>query len=194
MARSRAALRGAGALVAVVAGIGATGCGVGGDDPAPEPPVFAVSSPGIDGDGRLAPAHTCSGGGSSPSLAWAGVPEGTRELVVVVQRDRRWGTPVTRWMVARVPPASGGLPEGLPRVSRDAGGIRGLRQGVNALDHIGWTAPCTRDRGTYTVRLLALRRPTRLGDGYRRADLDRALRGRVIQEATLSFRYAPPTG
>lgn len=177
----RAQVRAPLAAVVLAAAL-AAGCG---EDVPPEPPPFTLAAPAL-ADGVLPPAHTCRTGGS-PAVTWSGVPEGTAELVLVSERPG--ARPAARWLVAGIRPDAAGLPEALPHVSRDAGGIAGLRQGVNERGRIGWSGPCADGSGrAVRLRLLALDAPTRLSDGYDVRALERAIRGRVIGEADLTAR------
>lgn len=158
------------------------GCGDGGSH---EPAVFALTSPVRAADGTLPVRFTCRDG-VSPPLGWSGVPAGTAELAVVAEAVAPAAGTSTRWMAVGIDPARRDLPEAIPHLSRDAGGVRGLRQGVGDTARIGYRGPCDAPgERRLRIRLLALDRPTRLGDGFDRRALDRVLTGAVLAEADL---------
>ena len=43
-----------------------------------------LTSPAFPAGGAIPAAHTCEGADRSPALAWAGVPPGTRSLVLAI--------------------------------------------------------------------------------------------------------------
>src|SRR3990172_7192686 len=73
-----------GALV-VLAGCGGGGSGSElGEGPAVSGFGFGEES-AVDAGQAIDPAYTCDGNGFSPTLAWQGAPEGTRELALVLE-------------------------------------------------------------------------------------------------------------
>lgn len=139
--------------------------------------------------GGVLPARYACREGVSPPLEWSGVPDGTAELALVAQTVAPGGGTSTRWMVVGIAPQMRALPEAVPHLSRDAGGVRGLRQGVGDTARIGYRGPCASPgERRMRLRLLALDRRTRMADGFDRRTLDRALAGAVIAEADLELR------
>ena len=110
-------------------------------------------------------------GNRNPHLAWDGVPEGTRSLVLmcidtdapsvgddVNQDDRSVPHDLPRadfhhWVMVDIPPTCTGLEEGacsdgaVARGKTQPGGPDGARQGVN--DYTGWFAGDPEMEGTY---------------------------------------------
>jgi Phosphatidylethanolamine-binding protein len=87
------------------------GCGGDGEAPPSEAPIlagfeFAESGvvPGQPIDGRF----SCDGEDVSPPLAWAGAPEETTELALVVDDPDADG--FTHWLVYAIPPDTAGRP------------------------------------------------------------------------------------
>ena len=86
-------------------------------------------------DGAPIPArYTCDGQGLSPPLAWEGIPEATRSLVLVVddpdapdpaRPERIW----VHWVLFNLSPDGTGLPRRVGRTSLSRARPTGLRRG-----------------------------------------------------------------
>jgi Raf kinase inhibitor-like YbhB/YbcL family protein len=72
-----------------------------------------IESPAF-GEGERIPAkHTGEGEDVSPPLRWSGVPEGTRQLVLICHDpDAPLPHGFTHWVLAGIPPTATGLDEG----------------------------------------------------------------------------------
>ena len=152
---------------------------------------FALRSPSF-GEGASIPIrHTCEGADASPALEWAGVPHGTRSLVLVVDDPDAPDPRAPRmtwvhWVLYDVPPDAAGLPEAVAREALPAG----TRQGVNDWKRTGWGGPCPPiGRHRYFFKLFALDAP--LGDlgAPTKARLEAAMKGHVLAEARLMGTY-----
>jgi Raf kinase inhibitor-like YbhB/YbcL family protein len=91
------------------------------------------------------------------------------------------------WLVCRIPAALGKLDEGQPAgpTLRD-----GIRQGRNGFGEVGYGGPQP-PSGThrYFFHLYALDSELDLPSGFNRDQLDRAIKGHVLEEAQLMGRY-----
>jgi Raf kinase inhibitor-like YbhB/YbcL family protein len=86
---------------------------------------------------------TCEGEDVSPDLAWDGLPEGTRSLVLIVDDPDAPDPAAPRmvwdhWLVYNIPPGTPGLPAGV--VSPDL--PPGVLQGENSWGRAGYGGPC----------------------------------------------------
>jgi Raf kinase inhibitor-like YbhB/YbcL family protein len=80
------------------------------------PPRIAVSSTAFDDGDPIPERYTDYGAGVSPPLAWEGVPESTRSLVLLVEDpDAASPLPFVHWIAANIDPALPGLAEGPER-------------------------------------------------------------------------------
>jgi Raf kinase inhibitor-like YbhB/YbcL family protein len=135
--------------------------------------------------GDLIPARfTCDGEDTSPDLAWAGAPDGTAALVLVVDDPDADG--FTHWIVYDMTGSeTGALPLGVS-ASPDA-----PPQGTNDFGQIGWNGPCPPSgEHRYRFTLSALAAPLGLAGGPRAADVASALGGAsVLGAAVLEARY-----
>ena len=106
-------------------------------------------------DGGTLPADfTCDGAGTSPPLAWSGVPAGTVELALLMTTLAKDGLK-WNWVLYGLPPTPAAL-----AVGSNGGGTCGLTSdGPN----LAYSPPCSQGPGakTYTFTLYALSaRPT----------------------------------
>jgi len=67
----------------------------------------------------------------------------------------------------------------------------GARQGRNDFGKIGYGGPCppTGPAHRYFFKLYALREETGLSAGATKADLERAMKGKIIEQATLTGKF-----
>ena len=127
---------------------------------------------------RIPRRHTCEGEDLSPPLAWAGLPEGTRSLALIVDDPDAPGRTFTHWLAWGIDPAVGGLAEGqaAPREGRNDFGASGYR---------GPCPPVGHGPHNYVFSLHALDAAFELAAGAGRRDLERALDGHVLVSCEL---------
>lgn len=159
----------------------APGGGAGGADPEAVP--LEVTSTAFTEAGVIPDDHTCRGRGVSPSLLWSTAPSGTVEIAVVVRDLHADG--FVHWVVAGLPPESGGLAVGtLP-----AGAV----EATNGFGRPGWAGPCPTD-GThrYEFRVYALSAPSGVTAGMPGADAaSRVEMTPALASGVLSGEVAP---
>jgi Raf kinase inhibitor-like YbhB/YbcL family protein len=136
-------------------------------------------------DGAPVPVeHTCEGNGSSPGLAWSEVPVNTRSFALVCDDpDAPRGTWV-HWLLFNLPADAVELAPAVPPAPELPSGAR---QGINDSGNVGYGGPCP-PRGRphrYFFRLYALDCTLNLAPGVKRPDLDQAMAGHVLADATL---------
>lgn len=136
-------------------------------------------------DGAPVPVeHTCEGNGSSPGLAWSEVPVSTRSFALVCDDpDAPRGTWV-HWLLFNLPADAVELAPAVPPAPELPSGAR---QGINDSGNVGYGGPCP-PRGRphrYFFRLYALDCTLNLAPGVKRPDLDQAMAGHVLADATL---------
>jgi Raf kinase inhibitor-like YbhB/YbcL family protein len=127
------------------------------------------------------------GGNHSPALAWTGVPPDTRSLALIVDDPDAPGGVFTHWVLYGMGPNATELNEHVPPT-----GIlpNGARQGVNGFREQGFGGPKP-PSGThrYVFHLYALDTDSDMPAGLTRQELDGAIEGHIIEEATLTGRY-----
>ncbi len=152
---------------------------------------LTLNSPAFAHGGTIPARHTCEGADVSPALAWAGVPPGTRSLVLIVDDPDAPDPRAPRmtwvhWLLYNLPPDCTGLPEGVAPDQLPAGTL----QGRNDWHRTGYGGPCPPiGRHRYFHKLYAL--DVLLPDLHQPAKpaLEQALHGHVLAQAELLGLY-----
>lgn len=148
--------------------------------------TFELTVSGFAEGEAIPTRHTCEGPDVSPALSWSGTPAETKSFTLIVDDpDAPVGT-WNHWLLYDVPASVHSLSEGTKP------GQIGL-EGTSDFGRPGYGGPCPpRGHGPhrYFFKLFAMN-VSSLGlmAGARRAELDRALRGRVLAEARYMGRY-----
>ena len=152
---------------------------------------FAIRSPAFS-DGEEVPVrHTCEGDDVSPPLEWTDPPKGTKSLALIVDDPDAPDPKAPRmtwvhWVVYRLPPAAGALPEG----ARESALPGEARFGLNDWKRAAYGGPCPPiGRHRYFHKLYAL--DVALDDlgAPTKAELEKAIEGHVLARAELVGTY-----
>ncbi|MFC6017521.1 YbhB/YbcL family Raf kinase inhibitor-like protein [Plantactinospora solaniradicis] len=125
--------------VVVLAIVGATLSGCGGDDPEPAstvPPqrTLTVTSPAFQEGERIPEQYTCRGAGERPVIEWSGEVAEAVSFAVVVDDPDAPGFTYLHWVVFDIPADTRALPAGeLPS---------GVLEGQNSAGLATWAPPC----------------------------------------------------
>ena len=140
-------------------------------------------------EGGLIPRrHTCDGRNTSPPLSWSGVPEGTKSLALICDDPDAPGKTWVHWVVFNLPPGIRELPEGVPAHEAISGSGT---QGTNDFRKVGYGGPCPPSGiHRYVFKLYALDAEVELAPGATKADLERAMKGHVLSQGTLTGKYS----
>jgi Raf kinase inhibitor-like YbhB/YbcL family protein len=156
-----------------------------GDNPSPGSPgsVIELRSVAFNDNAMLAKAHAKDGDNTPPDLVWTGVPDGARELVLLVaDPDAPTGT-FLHWLVTGIDPASSGLSGEQPAGTQHVNGFGEHGYG-------GPLPPVGDDAHRYVFRLYALAEPFAAPDP---SDAD-AVRGwlddHALATGTITALYA----
>jgi Raf kinase inhibitor-like YbhB/YbcL family protein len=146
-----------------------------------------TSSAFRDGD-EIPMKYTSDGMDVSPPLEWTGVPRQARSLALLVDDpdapdpEAPNETPWVHWVVVDMPADRRGLHENIGRLAH--GTI-----GLNDWNHVTWGGPSPPiGRHRYFFRLYALDKVLEL-ERPTRQDVERAMGGHVLAEATLICTY-----
>jgi Raf kinase inhibitor-like YbhB/YbcL family protein len=152
--------------------------------------VFKLYSPAFSDGGPVPRAHTCDAADLSPPLAWSGIPEGTRELALIVDDPDAPGKTWVHWVLYGLAPSLTGLSAGLPRDAEIKTPIVAM-QGVNDFRRIGWGGPCPPPGPAhrYVFTLYALSQPAKVPPGASKAVLLDAIKKIGLGEAKLMGKY-----
>jgi Raf kinase inhibitor-like YbhB/YbcL family protein len=147
---------------------------------------------GAFADGADIPAkYTCEGDDVAPPLAWSGVPDGARSLVLIVDDPDAPDPQAPRmtwvhWVLFNLPPDTAGLPEGCAAGDLPAG----TGEGLNDWQRTGYGGPCPPiGRHRYFHKLYALDTVLPAMDAPTKREVEAAMQGQVIAQAELIGTY-----
>ena len=144
-------------------------------------------------DGAAMPArYTGDGEDVSPPLNWNGAPTGTRAFALIVddpdapdpaKPKRTW----VHWVVSNIPAETSSLPEAASGRLMPPGAV----EGNNDSNEVGYSGPYPPiGKHRYFFTLYALDSPVRLPRGHTKAELLKAIHGRVLASSQLMGTYA----
>jgi Raf kinase inhibitor-like YbhB/YbcL family protein len=143
---------------------------------------FTLESNAFQNAERIPSRYTCEGDDISPPLHWRDSPEGTQFLALIVDDPDAPSGVFTHWV-------AWGLDPGAERLAE---GERAPSEGRNDFGSTGYRGPCPppgHGRHRYVFRLYALDAAPELAPGAAKADLERAIEGRVLTTAELVGTY-----
>jgi len=152
---------------------------------------LVLSTPAFS-DGAAIPAkHTCDGSDRSPEIHWTQPPAGTVSLALIVDDPDAPVGDWVHWVLYDVPSSVRSLPEGLPQVGK-LESPPAARQGRNDFGKLGWGGPCPPPGKPhrYFFRLFALDQTLGLDPGATKAEVERAMKGRILARAEIHGTYA----
>jgi Raf kinase inhibitor-like YbhB/YbcL family protein len=152
---------------------------------------LAVSSPAFAPGAAIPALFTCEGEDLSPALDWAGVPEKTQSLVLIVDDPDAPDPKAPKvtwvhWVLYNIPPTARGLPQGA------AGGDLppGTREGTNDWKRTGYGGPCPPiGRHRYFHKLYALDVVLPDLGAATKPEVEVAMKGHVIAQAQIMGTY-----
>ncbi len=152
---------------------------------------LVLSSDAFRHDGAIPAEYTADGDDISPALAWSGVPENSKSLVLIVDDPDAPDPRAPRltwvhWVLYNLPPTATGLARGVPAKALPAG----TREGLNDWKRTGYGGPAPPiGRHRYFHKLYAL--DTILPDLGRptKARVEAAMKGHVLASAELVGTY-----
>ena len=124
-------------------------------------------------------------GNEKPQLTIIGVPEGTKHLALIMDDPDAMvavGKVWVHWVVWNIP--SDQSQEKIDYTRSD--------EGITDFGEIGYGGPAPPDkRHTYIFKLYALDTKLDLLDKSTKADVEKAMEGHILEQATLTGTYAP---
>jgi len=153
--------------------------------------MMTITSKAFAQDAPIPKTYTCDGKDMSPPLAWSGVPDGARSLVLIVD-DPDAPDPAApkmtwvHWVLYNIPVATDGLPEAIPASRLPAGTL----EGRNDWKRTGYGGPCPPvGRHRYFHKLYAL--DTVLADLGQptKQQLEKAMQDHILAQAELIGTY-----
>ena len=153
--------------------------------------TMTLTSASFPHNGAIPKRYTCDGEDISPPLKWAGLPNGTKSLALIVD-DPDAPDPAApkltwvHWVLYNIPPAATGLREALPVKELPAGTL----QGLNDWKRTGYGGPCPPiGRHRYFHKLYALDSVIPDLGTPSKAALEKAMQGHILARAELTGTY-----
>jgi Raf kinase inhibitor-like YbhB/YbcL family protein len=147
-----------------------------------------ISSDAFAANETIPQKFTCDGPDASPKLDWSEPPAKTQSFALIMDDpDAPVGTWV-HWVLFDLPGESRELGEGVAKQEQLP---NGARQGRNDFGKIGYAGPCPPPGNPhrYFFKLYALDAKLNLKAGATKADVERAMKGRILAHAELVGRY-----
>jgi Raf kinase inhibitor-like YbhB/YbcL family protein len=153
--------------------------------------ALSISSQAFSQNGSIPARYTCDGQDTSPPLAWSGLPQGAKSLVLIVDDPDAPDPKAPKmtwvhWVLYNIPLGSTALMEGVK-----AGDLPdGTKEGLNDWKRTGYGGPCPPiGRHRYFHKLYALDivlpdlgKPTK-------AQLENAMQGHIVEQCELVGTY-----
>lgn len=154
-----------------------------------------VTSPAFVQGHPIPKKHTGEGADLSPPLAWTGVPEDTKELVLICDDpDAPTDEPWVHWVIYKIPAGTKGLPEGIPRKPK-LKEPHGAEQGKNswppaeAIGYRGPMPPAGHGVHHYYFKLYALGAPIDAEPGLNKKAIIEKISDLILAEGVLMGTY-----
>jgi Raf kinase inhibitor-like YbhB/YbcL family protein len=152
--------------------------------------AMTLSSRAFQQNGHIPSKYTCEGEDVSPPLAWEGVPNGAKSLVLIIDDpdapDPKAPKMVwVHWVVYNMPPDTESLPENAGKPGLPQGTVLG----VNDFKKTAYGGPCPPiGRHRYFHKLYAL--DAKLDPkSATKSQIERAMQGHVLANAELIGTY-----
>lgn len=142
-----------------------------------------ISSSSFENNGNIPPKFTCNGEGINPPLAIAGVPRDALSLALIAHDpDALVAGGFTHWVIFNMSPALKEIKEN----SKPQSAV----EGTNSAEAIGYAPPCP-PSGThrYQFKLYALDEVLKFDPSAKKADIEKAIAGHILDEAELVGIY-----
>ena len=117
--------------------------------------IFTLRVDSLSPGSVLPDVYTCKGTMASPQVAWSGIPEGTKSLVLILEDPDAPNGVYTHWLVYNIPPLDGEIAQGQTNAKVLS---NGAQQGESSNGFRGYYPPCPPIGSThhYLFRLYAL--------------------------------------
>ena len=152
---------------------------------------LALTSSVFTHQGEIPSKYTCDGRDISPPLAWSGVPDGAKSLVLIVD-DPDAPDPAApkmtwvHWVLYNLQASSNGLPEAVVPSHLPPG----TKAGLNDWKRTGYGGPCPPiGSHRYFHKLYALDVVLPDLGAATKAKIEQAMQGHVLAQATLIGTY-----
>ncbi len=153
--------------------------------PAPKqaPKNMKLTSVAFANEEKIPVEFTCDGKKINPPFSISGVPEGTKSLAMIVDDPDAPAGTFTHWVIWNIDAGTKEILSGqIPPKSQE---------GTNSAGRIGYTPPCPPSGShRYFFTLFALDTTIGLDGKAKKADLEAAMKGHIMEQTNLIGSYA----
>jgi Raf kinase inhibitor-like YbhB/YbcL family protein len=146
-----------------------------------------LTSPGFANNGAIPDKYSKDGGNISPPLKWTDASQKTKSLALIVDDPDAPSGLFVHWVVYGIASDTTKLDEGQPVTGTLPNGVRQGRNGFGDLGYGGPQPPSGTHR--YFFHLYGLDTELDLPAGSSRQELDRAMKGHILEQAELMGRF-----
>lgn len=150
---------------------------------------FTLTSPAFAPDGLLPVAITCDGDDQSPPLSWMHAPREAKSFALIVDDPDAPNGRFTHWILFDIPADANEIPSNASDL-----GVAGR----NDFQRVGYGGPCpppNHGEHRYYFRLFALDiDKLDVPASAPRAEVEKAMQGHILEQATLMGRFERTTG
>tara|TARA_R100001377_G_scaffold74778_1_gene51111 strand:+ start:382 stop:966 length:585 start_codon:yes stop_codon:yes gene_type:complete len=156
---------------------------------------ITVSSTAFEHDTDIPIEFSAYGDNRSPDINWSSLPEGTKQVALILEDPIvAMPQPFVHWVAYNIPASATGLPAGLATDAKVIGHaqLSGMLNGVNGTTRTGYFGPRPPADGkvhNYHFTVYALDLPTILPQGLSKEGLLKAMEGKVLASGTLTGNY-----
>jgi Raf kinase inhibitor-like YbhB/YbcL family protein len=152
--------------------------------------AFKLTSSSFQNGKRIPLQFTGRGDNNSPELSWEGIPQGARELALIVEDSDAPGGDFVHWIVYNIPTSVASLSMGLPTETHPDE-REPIMQGRNDSGRTGYFGPMPPPGKPhhYHFRLLALDKQMNLPPNVDKGKFREAIRGHVMAETDLTGTF-----
>ena len=146
--------------------------------------TISLSSRAFDDNAAIPAKFTCKGENINPALNISGIPDGAQSLALIMHDPDAVGGDWVHWLAWNIPASTNEISEN--SVPADA------VEGMTSFGKPGWGGPCPpAGTGThhYIFELYALDTKLNLGPSSGRDQLENAMQGHVLGQATLTGMF-----
>ncbi len=142
-----------------------------------------ISSPSFADGGRISDKYTCKGANVSPRIDIVGIPDNAKSLAIIVDDPDAPMKVWSHWVAWNIPLVSTISEAELPLGSVEGVNDGGIRQ---------YSGPCPPPGSVhrYFFKVYALDVTLDIGEDSDKADLEKAMKGHVLAQATLVGTYS----
>jgi len=142
-----------------------------------------ITSSAFENNANIPPKYTCDGENISPALQFSDVPMGAQSLAFILHDpDAPVAGGFTHWVIFNIDPATKEITENNAPTN--------AIQGQNSAGQAKYTSPCP-PSGThhYEFRIYALDEKLNLDSSAKKADVEKAMEGHILDETSLVGLY-----